>query len=101
MSFGLVFKRLAETEIAEAFAWYDQNEIDQGSAFLVELERVERFVRLNPLLYPKVEGDVRRANLRRFPYSLFYVVDGDVIAVLSCFHQHRDPLIGSGREGGQ
>ena len=101
MSFGLVFKRLAETEIAEAFAWYDQNEIDQGSAFLVELERVERFVRLNPLLYPKVDGDVRRANLRRFPYSLFYVVDGDVIAVLSCFHQHRDPLIGSGREGGQ
>ena len=99
MSFGLVFKRLAETEIAEAFAWYDQNEIDQGSAFLVELERVERFVRLNPLLYPKVEGEVRRANLRRFPYSLFYVVDGDVIAVLSCFHQHRDPLIGSGRGG--
>ena len=62
MSFGLVFKRLAEAEIAEAFAWYDQNEIVQGSAFLVELERVERFVRLNPLLYPKVDGDVRRAN---------------------------------------
>ena len=66
MSFGLVFKRLAEAEIAEAFAWYDQNEIVQGSAFLVELERVERFVRLNPLLYPKVEGEAwrRRAVIR-------------------------------------
>ena len=39
MSFGLVFKRLAEAEIADAFAWYDQNGIDQGHAFLVELER--------------------------------------------------------------
>lgn len=65
MSFGLVFKRLAEAEIAEAFAWYDQRGIDQGRAFLAELERVERFVKLNPLLYPKVEGDIRRANLRR------------------------------------
>lgn len=95
-----MFKRLAEAEIAEAFAWYDQSGIDQGRAFLVELERVERFVRLNPLLYPKVEGDIRRANLRRFPYSLFYVVDGDTVAVLSCFHQHRDPLIGSGHDDG-
>ena len=100
MSFGLVFKRLAEAEIAEAFAWYDRRGIDQGRAFLAELERVERFVKLNPLLYPKVEGDIRRANLRRFPYSMFYVVDGDIVAVLSCFHQHRDPLVGPGPDDG-
>ena len=50
---------------------------------------MERFVRLNPMLYPKVEGDIHRANLQRFLYSLFYVVDGDTIAVLSCFHQHQ------------
>ena len=92
----LEFKRLAEAEIAEAFAWYDQDGIENGAAFLAELERVERFIRLNPLLYPKVEGDIHRANLRRFPYALFYVVDGDTISVLSCFHQHRDPLIGAG-----
>lgn len=85
MSFGLVFKRLAEAEIAEAFAWYDQRGIDQGRAFLAELERVERFVKLNPLLYPKVEGDIRRANLRRFPYSMFYVVDGDIVAGCRAF----------------
>jgi plasmid stabilization system protein ParE len=90
----LEFKRLAEAEIAEAFAWYNQDGIEKGAAFLAELERVERFIRLNPLLYPKVEGDIHRANLRRFPYALFYVVDGDTISVLSCFHQHRDPLIG-------
>lgn len=95
MTVRLKFKRLAEAEIAEAFAWYDQDGIDQGRAFLAELERVERFIRLNPLLYPKVEGDIHRANLRRFPYALFYVVDGDQISVLSCFHQQREPLIGS------
>jgi len=45
----------------------------------------------NPYLYPKVEGEIRRANLNRFPFSLFYVIDGEVVNVLSCFHQYRDP----------
>ena len=94
MSPALVFKPLAEAEIAEAYAWYAQPEIDVGRDFIADLERVERFIRMNPLLYPRVEGDIRRANLRRFPYSLFYVVDGETVSVLSCFHQHRDPGTG-------
>ena len=91
MSFSLIFKPRAAEEIAEAFEWYDQPTIQQGESFIAELERVERFIRLNPLLYPEVDPAIQRANLRRFPYSLFYVVDGNVISVLSCFHQHRDP----------
>ena len=97
MSAVLVFKPLAEAEIAEAFAWYAQPEIDKGRDFIADLERVERFIRMNPLLYPRVEGDIHRANLRRFPYALFYVVDGETVSVLSCFHQHRDPGTGPGR----
>ncbi len=44
-----------------------------------------------PLLYTRIEADIRRAGLRRFPYSLFYVIDDDQVQVLSCFHQQRDP----------
>ena len=99
MSAVLVFKPLAEAEIAEAYAWYAQPEIDKGRDFIADLERVERFIRMNPLLYPRVEGDIHRANLRRFPYSLFYVVDGETVSVLSCFHQHRDPGTGPGSGG--
>ena len=99
MSAVLVFKPLAEAEIAEAFAWYAQPEIDKGRDFIADLERVERFIRMNPLLYPRVEGGIHRANLRRFPYSLFYVVDGETVSVLSCFHQHRDPVTGPARGG--
>ena len=91
MSFTLIFKPLAEAEVAEAFAWYSQPDIGMGVEFLDELERIERFIRFNPLLYPRVEADIRRASLRRFPYSLFYVIDDDQVQVLSCFHQHRDP----------
>ena len=91
MSFTLMFKPLAEAEVAEAFAWYSQPDIGMGAEFLDELERIERFIRFNPLLYPTIDDDMRRASLRRFPYSLFYVIDDDQVQVLSCFHQSRDP----------
>lgn len=64
-----------------------------GNDFLDELERTNGFIVSNPFLYPCVEAQLRRANLNRFPYSLFYVIDGQTVNVLSCFHQHRDPKI--------
>lgn len=91
MSFAVVYKRLAQLEVAEAHAWYAQPHIGMGEAFFVELDRTDSFLAANPHLYPVVEENIHRANLHRFPYSLFYVIDGDVVNVLSCFHQHRDP----------
>ena len=91
MSFQLIFKPLAQIEIAEAFQWYQQPHINMGDAFLTELERVSCFIEENPQLYVCVEADIRRANFNRFPYSLFYVIDGNTVNILSCFHQHRRP----------
>jgi len=92
MTFRIVYKPLAQVEAAEALAWYDRPEIGMGDHFLADLERTNNFVAENPWLYPCVEAEIRRANLMRFPYSLFYVIDGGTINILSCFHQHRDPI---------
>lgn len=91
MLFQVVYKPLAQLEAAEAHAWYCQPDVGMGEEFLAELERTNGFVARNPHLYPCVEQEIRRANLRRFPYSLFYVIGDRVVNVLSCFHQHRNP----------
>lgn len=92
MSFKVAYKPLAQLEIAEAYAWYAQSEIAMGAPFMTELERVDGFLSRNPHLYPCLEAEVRRAILSRFPYSLYFVINGDTVNVLSCFHQHRKPL---------
>ena len=91
MLFQVVYKPLAQIEASEAYQWYEQPHISMGNAFLDELERTNGFIADNPHLYSCVEAEMRRANLNRFPYSLFYVIDGDTVNVLSCFHQHREP----------
>jgi plasmid stabilization system protein ParE len=91
MTFEVIFKPLAIAEVSEAFDWYGQEHIQMGGQFLEQLERTTGFLSQNPHLYPQVQDDIRRANLNQFPYSLFYVIDGDTVNVLSCFHQNRDP----------
>jgi len=44
-----------------------------------------------PLIYAKIYRDVRRATTRRFPYAIYFVVEGDRVAVLRILHQARDP----------
>jgi len=91
MVFKVIFKPLAQLEVSEAFEWYAQPHIVMGEAFLAELEHTSGLLASNPHLYPRIENELRRANFSHFPYSLFYVIDGDEVNVLSCFHQHRDP----------
>ena len=91
MTFSVDFKPAAQAEIAEAFAWYAQPHIAMGDAFMMELEHTSSFLATNPQIYVKAEGDLRCAHLNRFPYSLFYVIDGESVNVLASFHQYRDP----------
>ena len=43
------------------------------------------------LLYQQVHREVRRALTRRFPYAVYFIVEGDRISILRVLHQARDP----------
>ncbi len=91
MPYSVRYKRAASAEIEAAISRYAQPEINQASAFVRDLERTEAHLRAQPALYQQVEGDIRRAVLRRFPYSLFYVIEREEVIVLACMHQHQKP----------
>jgi len=44
-----------------------------------------------PLSYPHIRKKVRRALIRRFPFGIYYIVEGDDIVVLAVMHGRRDP----------
>jgi plasmid stabilization system protein ParE len=81
----------AAAEVAIAIRWYDQPDINQAASFVREIERTEAHLTSHPELYQRAEGEIRRAVLRRFPYSLFYVIENVSVIVLACMHQHQNP----------
>jgi len=81
----------AEAEISEAFRWYEDKNEGLGSEFMRALDAGLSYIQRNPTAYPIVHKQMRRALLRRFPYSVNYLLEGDKIIVLACFHASRDP----------
>ena len=89
MSLALIVQPSAKRDIAEAAAYYAQ--YGKVEAFITALDQALAQIADRPLMYPIVYEDVRRALVRRFPYSVFFIVERTRAIVLAVHHQHRDP----------
>ena len=85
------FLSLADHEVDDAVAWYDEQAEGLGRDFLDELDRVIRLIKIYPLLPTQIEPEIRRFLLARFPYSLIYGIDQETIVVIAVAPQHREP----------
>ena len=91
MAATVLYKPAAQAEIRDIAEYLEGQRPGFGRLFIEDIRRVEEFLRDNPGLYQLVNGPIRRAVLRRFPYGVFYIVEDEGILVLACFHLHRDP----------
>ena len=88
----LALKRhpLVRTDLHAAFDWYEDQRPGLGYEFAMEFRSALRRLRDGPLLYSIRFADVRRLNLDRFPYGLFYVVRTAEIRLMAVLHGSRD-----------
>lgn len=89
--FRIVFTPAARLELIEAQNWYESEAAGLGRFFRQAMNGLIARMIANPRQFPVVFRNVRRALLRRFPYALFFVFDGDALVVIACFHASRDP----------
>ena len=91
MSRVVVFRRLAKRELDDAILWYEDRRKGLGYAFSVAIQKQIARISISPEQFPRVQGDVRKAVLRRFPYSIYFITDKQRIVVLAIVHVRRDP----------
>lgn len=93
MSLLVVFRPEAEDDVADAFAWYEEQSRGLGSHFLLCVEAALSQIKRHPDASPVVHRQIRRALLRRFPYGVFYLLEDTRILVLAVFHAKRSPAL--------
>ncbi|MDX6557144.1 MAG: toxin ParE2 [Blastocatellia bacterium] len=81
----------AQADIREAATWYEGREPGLGIRFMGEIRASLQHIADNPLRFPTVDEDVRRALLHRFPYSIYFVNEPEAAAIIAVLHQHRRP----------
>ena len=84
------FRPEARAEAAETREWYETRRSGLGAIFTEDLARTIRAVAENPLRFSLVHHETRRAILDRFPYAVYFRVDGDEVVVLAV-HGRQDP----------
>ncbi len=91
MTRRVIIRPEAETDIAQAFSWYESRVSGLGSEFLRVLDATFNSILRNHDVYPEVHRNVRRALTRKFPFAVFFVVEETRMVVLSVFHVKRNP----------
>jgi len=81
----------AEAEADEAAAWYEAQQPGLGIEFLLELDAAIEKAAEAPLAYRTIFREVRRVLLRRFPYSVYFLFERELIEVFAVLHQQRAP----------
>jgi toxin ParE1/3/4 len=85
------FHPQAEDELAEIVAFYDRESANLGDEFTHAVERAVEFVRTHPRAGSPLRGEIRRWQVRRFPYTLIYREEPERIYVLALAHHRRQP----------
>jgi toxin ParE1/3/4 len=78
-------------DFQQAISFYESNQSGVSDLFRADLYQTIDLVADNPLLFAQVAG-IRRALLKRFPYSVLYrLLDSGTVRVLAIRHHKRRP----------
>jgi plasmid stabilization system protein ParE len=97
MTLPVVFRGIARQEMDESIAWYETQRAGLGLEFAAEIEKCLNTIVTNPQQFRQVRGEIRRAVLLRFPFTIHFVIESDRIVVLAVFHVKRNPQRLEGR----
>lgn len=88
----------ARQDFDEATDWYNEQDESVKVRFVEAVNSAFGQILRSPLSFPVVHGsNVRQAQIRRFPYTIFFTIQPDRILVYSVFHTSRNPIIWRGR----
>jgi hypothetical protein len=76
LPFRIQILQEAQSDIQHAYDWYENQLTGLGERFLSELYEVLDKIGLLPLSYGIAFDDIRDAALKKFPYLVFFQVEG-------------------------
>jgi toxin ParE1/3/4 len=81
----------AGVEVVEAAQFYERRVPGLGRRFLHEFDTAIADILEAPTRWRILEDGVRRFVLKRFPYGIYYRIEGDHLRVLVLKHHSRHP----------
>ena len=91
--YSLIINPFAEKDIKDSKSWYNLQKDSLGKELQREIKETVFRVKENPLQFPKVKAQIRKAYVNKFPYIILYTINNQKINVFAVFHTSRDPNV--------
>jgi hypothetical protein len=82
----------AAADMQEAYDWYAEKDSELALQFMMCVRQTVDAIEKSPLRFPIYVQQVRKAPVKKFPFSVSYITDGNSI-VIACLHDRRDKKI--------
>lgn len=91
MTYILGFLPEIEDDVIAGYTWYEEKTHGLGEEFIRVFYARAGEIPRHPLLYPVIYNGFRRRILKRFPYAIYFRIEGNEIIVFGVFHCARNP----------
>lgn len=81
----------AAEEFEAAIEWYEERSAGLGLDFAAEVRLAIRRAESMPFAWTRLEDDLRRVLVRRFPYGLPYAPENGHLCIVAVMHLNRAP----------
>jgi plasmid stabilization system protein ParE len=93
----VTYHPLARRDVVRILRYYRKIALNLANEFESELRSVINRAATNPLRFRPTGADLRRANLKRFPFHFLYEIRPSGIRILIVRHNKRHPDFGRER----
>jgi plasmid stabilization system protein ParE len=92
MGYKILISPRAQSEIENIADYYALNSRIAPQLFIAKIKEAYEKLEKNPF-YRIQYKRIRTVKIKRFPYSLYYIIHEEKyrVSILSCFHNKRDP----------
>jgi toxin ParE1/3/4 len=90
--YKIVIQNAAKRDSAESKRWYNEQRKGLGKLFIADIKNTLSNISDNPFSYAFRYAENRKANLKKFPFGIFFFIDNDtdVVYVIAIKHNARN-----------
>lgn len=85
------FLDIAELELAEAFDWYEEQQIGLGKKFSIAVRETVAKILRDPESHALMSDSIRRRRVLKFPYDVLFAISEFDVIVIGIMHHQRSP----------
>lgn len=91
MDYKIEIRDKALEDLIKSYLWYEDKKPGLDKNLVSEVEASLKYLKKNPLAFPKKKNSFREFNLKKFPYLLIFTVEDTVVTVFAIFHTYLNP----------